>query len=36
LHNSKSLNYKLVYGKEIEELEIEWKHYVLGNPLIKK
>ena len=36
LHNSKSLNYKLVYGKEIEELEVEWKHYVLGNPLMKK
>ena len=32
LHNSKSLNYKEVYGKEIEKLEIEWKVYVLGKP----
>ena len=36
LHNSMSLNYKQVYGKEIEKLEVEWKNYVLGNPLIKK
>jgi len=35
LHNSMSLNYKQVYGKEIEKLEVEWKNYVLGNPLIK-
>jgi hypothetical protein len=32
LHNSKSLNYKEVYGKEIEKLEIEWKVYVFGKP----
>ena len=32
LHNSRSLNYKQVYGKEIEKLEVEWKNYVLGNP----
>jgi hypothetical protein len=32
LHNSKSLNYKEVYGKEIEKLELEWKVYVLGKP----
>ena len=32
LHNSKSLNYKEIYGKEIEKLEIEWKVYVLGKP----
>jgi hypothetical protein len=36
LHNSSSLNYKQVYRKEIEKLEVEWKNYVLGNPLMKK
>jgi hypothetical protein len=35
LHNSRSLNYKQVYGKEIEKLEVEWKNYVFGNPLMK-
>ena len=35
LHNSESLNYKTVYGKNIKELEVEWKSYVLGNFLIK-
>jgi len=35
LHNSESLNYKTVYGKNIKELEVEWKNYVLGNFLIK-
>jgi len=35
LHNSKSLNYMEVYGKEIEELEIDWKGHVLGTPLMK-
>lgn len=36
LHNSMFLDYKQVYGKEIEKLEAEWKNYVLGNSLIKK
>jgi len=36
LHNSKSLNYKEVYGIEIQKLEAEWKNYVLGSPLMKK
>ena len=35
LHNSESLNYKTVYGKNIKELEVEWKSYVFGNFLIK-
>jgi hypothetical protein len=35
LHNSRSLNFKEVYGKQIEELEAEWKSYVFGNQLIK-
>ena len=35
LHNSKSLNYMEVYGKEIEELEIDWKGHVLGTPFMK-
>jgi len=36
LHNSRSLNYKKVYGKGIEELDAEWKSYVLKKPLPKK
>jgi len=36
LHNSKSLNYKEVYGIDIKSLEVEWKNYVLGYPLMKK
>jgi len=28
LHNSRTLNYKRVYGKEIYELEAEWKSHV--------
>jgi len=35
LHNSKSLNYKVVYGIEIQKLEVEWKNYVFGESLIK-
>ena len=32
LHNSRTLNYKNVYGKKIKELEAEWKSYVFGTP----
>ena len=35
LHNSRTLNYKKVYGKEIKELEVEWISYVFGEPLDK-
>jgi len=35
LHNSKTLNYKKVYGKKIKELEAEWKKYILRNTPIK-
>ena len=35
LHNSKSLNYKEVYGVEIQKLEAEWKNYVFGESLMK-
>ena len=35
LHNSRTINYKKVYGKEIKELEVEWKSYVFGEPLDK-
>jgi len=34
LHNSSSLNYRKVYGKNIKELEVEWRDYVFGNPLV--
>ena len=30
LHNSRTLNYKKVFGKKIKELEVDWKRYVLG------
>ena len=32
LHNSRTLNYKKVFGKNIKELEVEWKSYILGEP----
>ena len=35
LHNSSSLNYKKVYGKNINELEAEWRDYIFGASLIK-
>ena len=35
LHNSRSLNFKEVFGKKIEELEAEWKSYVFGDQLIQ-
>ena len=35
LHNSRTLNYKKIYGKNIKELEVEWENYVLGEPLEK-
>ena len=28
LHNSWTLNYKKIYGKNIEELEVEWKKFI--------
>ena len=28
LHNSWTLNYKKIYGKDIEELEVEWKKFI--------
>jgi len=34
LHNSRSLNFKEVYGKQIEVLEAEWKSYVFGNQFL--
>ena len=34
LHNSRSLSFKEVYGKQIEELEAEWKSYVLGSQFL--
>jgi hypothetical protein len=36
LHNSRSLNYKEIYEKKVKELEVEWKSFILGNPLMKK
>ena len=33
LNNSSSLDYKKIYGREINVLELEWKNYVLGNSL---
>ena len=36
LHNSRILNYKKVYGKEINELEAEWKSYVFWKVQIDK
>ena len=30
LHNSRYLNYNKVYGKNIKELEVEWRAYVLA------
>ena len=30
LNNSRVLNYKNIYGKDINQLEAEWKSYVLG------
>jgi hypothetical protein len=33
LHNSESLSYKDVYGKNIEELEAEWKNHVFEEPI---
>ena len=35
LHNSKILNYKKIYGKQLSELEEEWKIYVFGKHLTK-
>ncbi len=32
LHNSKTLNYKRIYGKKIYELEAEWKSHVFEEP----
>jgi len=34
LHNSRTLNYKKTYGKQLEELEEEWRSYVLGDHLV--
>lgn len=31
LHKSRRLNYKKVYGKDLKELEIEWKRFVFEN-----
>ncbi len=33
LHNSRILNYKKVYGKEINKLEAEWKSHVFEDPI---
>jgi hypothetical protein len=33
LHNSESLNYKEVYGKDISKLEDDWKSYLFETPL---
>lgn len=35
LHNSRTLNYKKVYGKKFTELEKEWRSSVLGSHLLK-
>lgn len=36
LNNSRTLNYEKVYGKEINELEEEWKSYVFENSNLTK